>query len=160
MNFARGINSYSQMVNGGWSSLGYIRNTQESSIGDKNSSKLFPYFVETERNYDEFSYKAVPYRRFTRNKDDESEFVITSFKSSDSIKENRISRLREQLRSLQQVKQQGLKTFLMAGETEETSISDCKKSLQQSLKALKNSQKINVVRKPGEVPRSGRRIRF
>jgi len=157
MNFARGINSYSQMVNGGWSSLGYIRNTQE---GDENYSKLFPYFVETERNYDEFTYTQVTYESITGNSEDEGDFILTSFKSPNSIQESRMSGIRERLRSLRQAKQQGLKTLLMAGETEETSIDSCETSLRESLKAVKSFQKINVVRKPGEVPRSGRRIRF
>ncbi len=160
MNFARGINSYSQMVNGGWSSLGYIRNTQESRTGDENYSKLFPYFVETERNYDEYTYTAITYESITGNPEDEGEFVLTSFKSPTSIQENRISCIRERLRSLQQAKQQGFKTFLMAGETKETSLDSCETSLRESLKAVKSFRKINVVRQPGEVPRSGRRIRF
>ncbi|NET55638.1 MAG: hypothetical protein F6K47_05550 [Symploca sp. SIO2E6] len=157
MNFARGINSYSQMVNGGWSSLGYIRNTQE---GDENYSKLFPYFVETERNYDEYTYTQVPYASITGNPEDEHDFVITSFKPPTSIQESRMSCIRERLRSLQQAKQQRLKTFLMVGETEETPIDSCETSLRESLRAVKKFRKINVVREPGEVPRSGRRIRF
>ena len=44
VNYMRGINSYSQMVNGGWSYLGFIRNQ------NANASGYYPYFVETERD--------------------------------------------------------------------------------------------------------------
>lgn len=151
MNFARGINSYSQMVNGGWSSLGYVRNI--------NRSKLFPYFVETERNYDEFTYS--PKSLSEEDEDgDEADFIITSLKPQKSLQNCRISANQEQSRWLRRAKKQGWKTFPVAGETGEISIDSYKKSLLQSLKALKSFRKINVVRKPGEVPRCGRRIRF
>jgi L-lysine 6-oxidase len=49
MNYARGINSFTQMVEH-WSALGFIR--------DRNSgSKGFPFLVETERNNDLFTHK-------------------------------------------------------------------------------------------------------
>jgi|GEM_PF-403674 len=48
VNFMRGINSYSQMVNQGWSYLGFIRNQ------NANASGFYPYFVETERDNEMF----------------------------------------------------------------------------------------------------------
>lgn len=49
MNYARGINSFTQMVEF-WYSLGFIRDVN-------GGNKTYPYMVETERNNDLFTYK-------------------------------------------------------------------------------------------------------
>lgn len=49
MNYARGINSFTQMVEF-WYSLGFIRDVN-------SNSKSYPYLVETERNNELFTYK-------------------------------------------------------------------------------------------------------
>ncbi len=49
MNYARGINSFTQMVEF-WYSLGFIRDVN-------GGNKSYPYMVETERNNDLFTYK-------------------------------------------------------------------------------------------------------
>lgn len=53
VNFARGINSYTQMITSWWY-LGFVRNRN----GGADSSR-FPYFVETERYHEMFDFKAV-----------------------------------------------------------------------------------------------------
>ncbi len=76
INHARGINSYSQMVNLGWSHLGFIRNQNVGEYGQK-----FPYLVETEREHEMFDYKLVDYKDITHNDDDqEGQFVIISLR--------------------------------------------------------------------------------
>ncbi|NER45509.1 MAG: hypothetical protein F6J92_02175, partial [Symploca sp. SIO1A3] len=183
MNFARGINSYSQMVNGGWASLAFIRNKGESqeigSTGIK-SSELFPYFVETERNYDDFEYKKLSYE----DGDAEVELVVTNFKPVEQQQNKRIALLKEKIQLVENVEkamestQQGSLTFAninaiideggklrnqisqLAGALQGKDIRQLKASLQKSLQDVESFRKINVVRKPGEIPRSGRRIRF
>lgn len=49
MNYARGINSFTQMVEF-WYSLGFIRDVN-------GGNKVYPYLVETERNNDLFTFK-------------------------------------------------------------------------------------------------------
>ncbi|NEP90664.1 MAG: hypothetical protein F6K18_29740 [Okeania sp. SIO2C2] len=183
MNFARGINSYSQMVNGGWASLGFIRNKGKSEdIGTTGlkSSELFPYFVETERNYDDFEYKKLSYE----DGEAEVELVVTNFKSLEHRQRPRIALLKERIQSFENLEkamesaQKGsftvsninaiideggkLKNQIsqLAGAAQGKDISQVKESLRKSLQDVENFRKINVVRKPGEVPRSGRRIRF
>ncbi|MBL4705302.1 MAG: CTQ-dependent lysine 6-oxidase LodA, partial [Flavobacteriales bacterium] len=51
MNYARGINSFTQMVEH-WSALAFIRNNNAKDEG-------FPYFTETERTNELFSYKEI-----------------------------------------------------------------------------------------------------
>lgn len=53
VNYMRGINSYGQMVNNGWSYLGFIRNQNADASG------YYPYFVETERYHEMFQVKDV-----------------------------------------------------------------------------------------------------
>lgn len=63
VNFARGINSFVQMVEH-WSALGFIRNQNESDT-------MFPYFTEIERNHTLFAYKDVPVSDVTGNEKDD-----------------------------------------------------------------------------------------
>lgn len=162
MNYQRGINSYSQMVNEGWAALGFIRNTNFKSDGGLvEYAQEFPYFVETERNYDQFSYTPVSYQDLTGNPDDQDgEFVITSLKSTEERQERQKKSIRKRLEDIESAKQQQRTTFAMAGETEEKPIAEVEASLRASLQAVESFRKIKVTRKPGEVPRSGRRIRF
>ena len=53
VNYQRGINSYAEMIVG-WSYLGFILN--QNTGPDRN---LFPYFVEKQRNYEEFIVGSV-----------------------------------------------------------------------------------------------------
>lgn len=62
VNYARGINSFVQMVEH-WSALAFIRN---QNIEQPN----FPFFTETERNNTLFDYKDVPVSQITNNPDD------------------------------------------------------------------------------------------
>lgn len=62
MNYARGINSFVQMVEH-WSALAFIRDQNNQVPG-------YPYFTETERNHEIFSYKEVGVGSITGNPDD------------------------------------------------------------------------------------------
>lgn len=62
MNYARGINSFVQMVEY-WYALGFIRDLNASNTG-------FPYMVETERNNELFTYKDVPVGNISGNSED------------------------------------------------------------------------------------------
>ncbi|MBL4608896.1 MAG: hypothetical protein JKY01_13850, partial [Pseudomonadales bacterium] len=80
MNYARGINTFVQMVEH-WSALAFIRdnNAQDS---------YFPYFTETERNNELFSYKDVGVGSISGNPDD-NETTIPIFyieQSKDVVK--------------------------------------------------------------------------
>ena len=54
VNYARGINSFVQMVEH-WYALGFIRNQNASE-----SQSDYPYLVETERTHELFKYQEVP----------------------------------------------------------------------------------------------------
>lgn len=76
MNYARGINSFVQMVEH-WSALAFIR--------DNNShDKGFPYFSETERNNELFTYEDVPVGRISGNFDDNETTIPVFFIESDT----------------------------------------------------------------------------
>lgn len=62
MNYARGINSFTQMVEH-WSSLAFIRNVN-------SGNRHYPYFTETERTNELFSYQEVGIGTITGNKED------------------------------------------------------------------------------------------
>lgn len=67
MNYARGINSFTQMVQY-WYALGFIRDKNSNSTG-------FPFFVETERNNEIFTYKSVPISDISGNNSDKETTV-------------------------------------------------------------------------------------
>ena len=62
VNYARGINSFVQMVEH-WSSLAFIRNLNAQDKG-------FPYYTETERTNELFSFQEVGVGQITGNGDD------------------------------------------------------------------------------------------
>ncbi len=62
INYARGINSYSQMVEH-WSALAFIRDRNQNNDG-------FPFFTETERNHELFDFKEVLVGQVTGNSED------------------------------------------------------------------------------------------
>lgn len=62
MNYARGINSFVQMVEH-WSALAFIRNRNSGSFG-------YPYFTETERNNVLFTFEEVPISKISGNAQD------------------------------------------------------------------------------------------
>ncbi|NER98632.1 MAG: hypothetical protein F6J86_33215 [Symploca sp. SIO1B1] len=163
MNFARGINSYSQMVNQGWASLAFIRNKNVKNDGSlAEYAQEFPYFVETERNYNDFQYKEVAYQEITGDDgDQDGVFVITSLHKPQKLKERQIGRIQKVQQALAEAKAKGLRMFQIAGQTEETPISDeYEASLQQAVEHIESFREIKVRRQSREIPRSGRRIRF
>ncbi len=62
INYARGINSYGQMVEH-WSALAFIRNRNSNNEG-------FPYFTESERNNELFDFKEIGVGQISGNSDD------------------------------------------------------------------------------------------
>ena len=76
VNYARGINSFLQMVEH-WSALAFIR--------DRNyKDKGFPYFTESERNNELFSYQDVPVGRISGNSDDNDTTIPVFFIEEDT----------------------------------------------------------------------------
>ncbi|QEC53510.1 L-lysine 6-oxidase [Anseongella ginsenosidimutans] len=75
MNYARGINSFVQMVEH-WSALAFIRDNNASDKG-------FPFFTETERTNELFSYKEVPVGFVSGNSED-NETTIPVFYIEDN----------------------------------------------------------------------------
>ncbi|KAA1245169.1 CTQ-dependent lysine 6-oxidase LodA [Aquimarina sp. RZ0] len=71
MNYARGINSFVQMVEH-WSALAFIRNNNAGNIG-------FPYFTETERTNELFVYKEVGVGQISGNGDDDATTIPVFF---------------------------------------------------------------------------------
>ena len=76
MNYARGINSFVQMVEH-WSSMAFIRNTNSQDKG-------FPYFTETERTNELFSYVEYGVGQVSGNGDD-NETTIPVFYIEDDL---------------------------------------------------------------------------
>ncbi len=62
MNYQRGINNFVQMVEF-WFSLAFIR---DRNAGDRS----FPFFTETERNNELFSYESMPVSNVSNNPED------------------------------------------------------------------------------------------
>ncbi|WP_215223835.1 CTQ-dependent lysine 6-oxidase LodA [Echinicola shivajiensis] len=77
MNYARGINSFVQMVEH-WSAMAFIRNTNSQDKG-------FPYFSETERTHELFSFKEVGIGQISGNGGD-NETTIPVFFIEDDVK--------------------------------------------------------------------------
>ena len=77
MNYARGINSFVQMVEH-WSSMAFIRNTNSQDKG-------FPYFTETERTNELFSFTEYGVGQVSGNGDD-NETTIPVFFIEDDLK--------------------------------------------------------------------------
>ncbi|MBO3457314.1 CTQ-dependent lysine 6-oxidase LodA [Aetokthonos hydrillicola Thurmond2011] len=142
VDYARGINSYSQMVNFGWSHLGFIRNQNTKENGQK-----FPYLVETERDHEMFKYKLVDYQDITNNPDDQDgQFVIISLQPVQKRQEIKTGRI-------QQIQQS--KTTLSVELQEKL-----EKSHRKSQQAVEAFREIPVSKETRERPRSGRRVRF
>ncbi len=77
MNYARGINSFVQMVEH-WSAMAFIRNTNSQDRG-------FPYFAETERTNELFSFTEYGVGQVSGNGDD-NETTIPVFYIEDDLK--------------------------------------------------------------------------
>lgn len=154
VNYARGMNSYSQMVNLGWSYLGFIRNQNTGINGE-----MFPYLVETERDYEMFDYKLVSYQDITHNPDDnDGQFVIISLRPVQErleIKESLMQKLSQQL---QQAKQERKTTLLV--QSQEKPIDYLEKSLEESQQTVNSFRSIPVANETRERPRTGMRVRF
>ncbi len=80
MNYARGINSFVQMVEH-WSALAFIKDNNAGFPG-------YPYFTETERNNDLFTFQDVPVGQISGNSDDDETHIPVFFieQSTDKIK--------------------------------------------------------------------------
>jgi L-lysine 6-oxidase len=76
VNYQRGINSFTQMVEH-WSALAFIRNNNAANSG-------FPYFTETERNNELFEYKEVGMAQLTGNSGDDGVSVPIFFIDADT----------------------------------------------------------------------------
>ncbi|MEL6865483.1 MAG: CTQ-dependent lysine 6-oxidase LodA [Bacteroidota bacterium] len=78
MNYARGINSFTQMVEH-WAALAFIRNRNAGNQG-------FPYFTEVERNNEIFTFKDVPVGDISGNSQDNETLIPVFFIEPDSKK--------------------------------------------------------------------------
>lgn len=83
INYARGINSYGQMVEH-WSALAFIRDRNAKNEG-------FPYFTESERNHELFEFKEVGVGQISGNSEDNDTtlpvfFINTKKVSLDKLK--------------------------------------------------------------------------
>lgn len=133
VNYIRGVNSYQQMVNKGWSYLGFIRNQNtEQDYGQK-----FPYMVETERDHDMFDYKAVPVSEISGNPDDKGTDIPVFYLKTVPKQQSELNRRLENLKK--EVNNEILKKI----EDEE-----------------KIFKEIKVVEEERQIPRSGTRVRF
>jgi L-lysine 6-oxidase len=96
MNYARGINSFTQMVQY-WYALGFIRDVNANHTG-------FPYMLETERNNELFTSVEVPVGQISGNKDDDATtipvFYIEPSSSKVKTKSARASALMEHLETV------------------------------------------------------------
>lgn len=156
VDYARGMNGYGQMINGGWAALGFIRNKNT----DVDYGSTFAYFVETERNNDMFSYIEVPYAYITwgSTDDEEGSFVITSFNIPEAPQAIR-KRCRKLLKALDGKTKDSLHSFSV--KAKEIPVGHHRRSAKKTLAKLDDFTRIPVKRKVvGEMPRSGRRIRF
>ena len=75
LNYQRGINNFVQMVEH-WSALAFIRDINAGHAG-------YPYFTETERNNELFTYFPLPVSEISRNPED-SETTIPVFYIADN----------------------------------------------------------------------------
>ncbi|GAB5400315.1 MAG: hypothetical protein Aureis2KO_19000 [Aureisphaera sp.] len=76
MNYARGINSFVQMVEH-WSALAFIR---DRNSGDKG----YPFFTETERNHDLFTFEAYEVGQVSGNEADNETTIPVFFIEADT----------------------------------------------------------------------------
>ncbi|GAB3506711.1 CTQ-dependent lysine 6-oxidase LodA [Emticicia fontis] len=83
MNYARGINSFTQMVEY-WYSLGFIRDVN-------GGNKTYPYLVETERNNDLFTFENMPVGNVSHNPADDETTIPVFFIEPDKEKVKRKS---------------------------------------------------------------------
>lgn len=80
VNYARGINSFGQMVEH-WPALAFIRNT---NMGHDGADANYPYFTETERNHELFSYQEVGIGTITGNDADNETTIPVFYIESDN----------------------------------------------------------------------------
>ena len=71
VNYARGINSFVQMVEH-WDALAFIRDLNSNNTG-------FPFFTETERTHELFTYKEVPVSDISHNQEDDETTIPVFF---------------------------------------------------------------------------------
>jgi L-lysine 6-oxidase len=70
VNFARGVNDFSQMIQA-WSYLGFIVNNNQGEERNR-----FPYFTENERNHDKFTATSIAVSKISNNASDVLEVPI------------------------------------------------------------------------------------
>ncbi|MDQ6814392.1 MAG: LodA/GoxA family CTQ-dependent oxidase, partial [Bacteroidota bacterium] len=78
VNFARGVNDFSQMIQA-WSYLGFVINNNTGE--DRN---MFPYFTETERGHAKFTVTSIPVSKISNNASDVLEIPIYFLKDEHS----------------------------------------------------------------------------
>ena len=95
MNYARGVNTFVQMVEH-WSALAFIR--------DQNSQDAaYPYFVETERNHEIFSYKEVGVGTISGNPDDnETTIPVFYIEQNTHVVKGKSARATQMVKALEQ----------------------------------------------------------
>jgi L-lysine 6-oxidase len=77
INYARGINSYGQMVEH-WSALAFIRDRNAKNEG-------FPYFTESERNHELFDFKEVGVGQISGNSEDNDTTIPVFFINTNKV---------------------------------------------------------------------------
>lgn len=70
VNFARGVNDFSQMIQA-WSYLGFIANNNT-----EEDREMFPYFTETERGHAKFTVTSIPISNVSKNASDVLEIPV------------------------------------------------------------------------------------
>lgn len=94
VNYARGINNFVQMVEH-WSSLAFIRDRNQQDQG-------FPYFTETERNHELFSYTELPVSQVSGNSQDDGVTIpVFYIESNTKIIEAKGDRAKKMVQSLE-----------------------------------------------------------
>ncbi|OBP16540.1 hypothetical protein A5320_03855 [Rheinheimera sp. SA_1] len=95
MNYARGVNTFVQMVEH-WSALAFIRD-------QNNQDAAYPYFVETERNHEIFSYKEVGVGTISGNPDDnETTIPVFYIEQNPQVVKGKSARATQMVKALEQ----------------------------------------------------------
>lgn len=95
VNYARGVNTFVQMVEH-WSALAFIRDQNSQGTG-------YPYFTETERNHEIFSYKEVGVGQITGNPDDnETTIPVFYIEQNTQLVKRKSARAQQMVQALEQ----------------------------------------------------------
>ena len=95
MNYARGVNTFVQMVEH-WSALAFIRDQNSQDAG-------YPYFVETERNHEIFSFQEVGVGTISGNPDDnETTIPVFYIEQNPHVMKGKSARASQMVQALEQ----------------------------------------------------------